>query len=190
MSASRKNGDEALLITALAVLLVGVGLLLRTTGVARGLAPLWPIIVIAVGCFILWLPSLRGRRHPILAGGGIFFVLFGAVALLSSLIGWRFKQSWPLIMAVAGLSCLIAGFIYFGKAKALFIAPAAGFIFLGLLFCLFSFHLVDVSFRHFVITWWPSLLIAGAIVLLIAYGLSRRRSGSLGSDRESDSELK
>ncbi len=176
MSAKPSHRDDILFISALAALLVGLGLLLRTTGVTHGYRSLWPIIVMAAGGVLCWFASLRRSRPAILAGG-LFFILVGCIALIAGIFRWRFVALWPLLMTSAGLAWLIAGLRFFRRMKLSFVVPSMTFIFLGLFFCLFSFKIVGVSFGRFIVSWWPSFLIAGGVVLFIAWGVSRRAYG-------------
>lgn len=184
MSARKNHRDDILFISALAAMLIGLGFLLRTTGLARSYKALWPISILAAGCLLAYFAHLRGKGGAVLLGGGVFFSFSGVVILVGALSGWRIGHVWPLIMASAGLSILLAGLRYFGRIRPSFGAPAIGFIVLGLAFSLFSFHIVGISFRHFIRVWWPCFFILGGIVLFIAYGANRR--GKLGKSEHPD----
>jgi len=174
MSERKQHVDELLFVTALAAILGGLGLLFHTTGLARGLGVLWPLLLIAGGALLLFFSAIKGRSSTSFFAGAFFAAIFGIAWLLSTLLGWSFAQSWPLIMVSAGIAWLVAGFRRSRKPQAGFIVPSSCFILLGTLFCLFSFDVVDMSLGAFVRIWWPSFLILGGIVLFVAYGAARR----------------
>jgi hypothetical protein len=174
MSERKTHGDEYLFVLALAASLVGLGLLLRTTGIARGFRTAWPLAVLAAGGLLLFFSVVRKSRSMVFFAAGIFFAVFGAAFLVASLFGWHFSEAWPLIMVAAGLAWLLSGLRHFRRMKAGYFAPALGFMVLGALFCLFSFDLVGMSFGRFVIVWWPSFLILGGLVLFAVYFITRR----------------
>jgi hypothetical protein len=187
MSGRKQHVDEFLFVTALVAILGGLGLLFHTTGLARGLGVLWPLLLIAGGALLLFFSAIKGRSSTSFFAGAFFATIFGLAWLLSTLLGWSFAQSWPLIMISAGIAWLVAGFRRNRRAKAGYIVPSSSFILLGTLFCLFSFDIVDMSLGAFVRVWWPSFLILGGVVLFIAYGAARKTgqdgvAGSTGAD--------
>lgn len=179
MSSRQSRRDDALVISAIMAILLGIGLLLHTTGIAHGLRPLWPLIVLAAGALLVSVDIMR-RPSPVFLSGGLFFLLAGGVFLAGSLAGWRLRMLWPLLMASVGLDWLIVGLRHYRRLRASFAVPALGFLFLGLFFSLFSFRIVQISLGRFISEWWPSLIIAGGIVLLAVYGASRPRAGRQG----------
>jgi len=174
MSFRSSRADDALFIAAFAAVLVGTGLLLRTTGVARSAFYLWPLIIMAAGAFLLYLVILH-KASNLVFFGGLFFTIGGSIILADGLCGWLFSEDWPFFMVAAGISWLGAGLRVKHGIKAFFAVPAFSFIILGLLFSLFSFGLVGMSFRRFISLWWPSIIILGGAALFAAYGVSRRR---------------
>ena len=188
------RSDEVLFISGLAAVLVGIALLLVTTRAFTGALRAWPLLVIAVGGALLYLALVR-RSSPSFLFGGIAFTLEGAFFLVASLCRLHITRAWPLAMVVGGVAGIVAGLVAWHRPRPSFVVSSLCFIFLGGLFSLFSFGLVRHSFRHFVVTWWPSLLILGGVILFAAYGLrvrgderkSRRdRSGGRPPRRDSD----
>jgi len=188
MRQRRERSDEVLFISALAAVLLGVGLLLYTTGAFTGLARAWPVLVLAVGGVLLYLAILRGASSYIFFGGCLF-ALEGAFALVASLLGLGLREAWPLSMVMAGIAGLVAGARRWGRLRAAYAFPSLGFLFLGAVFSLFSFHLVAMSFGRFVSIWWPSLLIAGGVFLFAAYGLGRRPDPRRRGEADRDGPL-
>jgi hypothetical protein len=177
MNKRRPRSDDVLFISALVVLLLGVALLLYTTGTFEGALRAWPFLVMAVGGALLYMALVRGSSFSFLFVGTAF-VLEGALILASIILGWNLVRAWPLGMAIVGLSGLISGLISKKRLKVAFAVPSFSFVFLGLAFALFSFGWARVGFKSFIVVWWPTLLIAGGIALFVAYGLSHRGSPS------------
>jgi len=177
MSERRQHTDEILFVSALVAILAGLGLLFHTTGLARGLGVLWPLLLIAAGALLLFFSAIKGRSSTSFFAVALFAAIFGMAWLLSTLLGWSFAQSWPLIMISAGLAWLAAGFRRNRRAKAGFVVPSSCFVLLGALFCLFSFDVVGMSLGAFVRVWWPGFLILGGIVLFVAYGAVSKADG-------------
>lgn len=117
--------------------------------------------------------------------GGLLFMLEGAFFLVSMLLGWRIAKSWPLGMAIAGITGFIYGLSAKRKFKISYGVPSIGFTLLGLAFAVFSFGLVKGNFSSFIAVWWPTLLIAGGISLFVVFGLTRRASAQRAENPES-----
>ncbi len=173
MNQRRHRTDHVLFISALAILLLGVAFLLYTTRTFIGVPRFWPIMVIVAGGILFYFALVRGASLYILSGG-IFFVLEGAFFLSAVLLDWEIAKAWPVGMTIAGITGLVSGIVAKKKLKPLFAVPSIGFAILGLIFSAFSFGLTRVSFKSFIMVWWPTLLIIGGISLFVAYGLSRR----------------
>lgn len=171
-----RSSDDVLFISALAVVLAGLGLLLRTTGVASSMFYLWPLILSAAGGCIVYLAVVRNMGSaPFFFGA--FLAGLGVFLLARGLAGWPLRAAWPLVMPVIGLALAATGYRDKGRAKASYLIPALGFAGLGFLFSLFSFDIIGISLGRFIRIWWPLLVIAGGGALFAAYGYSRRRSG-------------
>jgi hypothetical protein len=175
MKPSRPPSDDVLFISALAALLLGIGLLLYTTRLFVGIAGAWPVLVMAVGGILLYFALVRSASIIILFGG-LLFACEGALFLVWTLAGWKLNQAWPLIMVMAGLAGIGTGFIREQGRKVVFFAPSFGFLGLGLFFALFSFEWITLDFSDFIAAWWPTVFIIGGVCLFIAYGFARQKA--------------
>lgn len=189
MKSRRPSSDDVLFISALAAVLMGVGLLLRTTRPLEGGIGAWPVLVMAAGGGLLYLALVRNASIYILFGG-MLFALEGAFFQAMLLASWPLSQSWPLVMAVAGAAGVATGFVRKQGRKAPYLVPSLGFLGLGLFFALFSFKWIRADFSDFIAAWWPTVFIVGGICLFVAYGLARRRTrrASAGSCRRTGGE--
>jgi hypothetical protein len=175
MKRSRPRSDDVLFISALAALLLGIGLLLYTTRSFGGISGAWPVLVIAAGGILLYFALVRAASVIILFGG-LLFAGEGALFIVWSLVGWRLSQAWPLVMVIAGAAGTATGLIRPQGRKAAYFVPSFGFLGLGLFFALFSFKWIPVDFSDFIAAWWPTVFIVGGICLFIAYGLARQKA--------------
>lgn len=172
MKRRRSRSEDILFISALAAVLAGIGLLLYTTAAVPVGDRLWPIVVMAVGGLLGYFALVCGGSDYFFFGG-ILFVLTGMLSIISHLVGWTLREVWPLVMVASGSTGLLTGFRRWKRMRPGFMTISLCFLFLGLVFSLFSFRFIDISFRHFVVIWWPSLLVAGGIVLFAIYGYTR-----------------
>jgi hypothetical protein len=179
MRQRRARSNDALFISALAAVLVGIALLLYTTRAFSGAIRAWPLLVMAVGGVLLYFAIVR-RSSPAFLFGGIAFVLEGSFFLLEALLRLSIRAAWPLAMVVGGVAGLVAGIAAWHRLRASFVVPSICFIVLGAGFALFSFGIVRQRLGHFIAAWWPSFIILGGASLFAAYGLSGRRAAGSG----------
>jgi len=175
MKRRRPRSDDVLFISALAAVLLGIGLLLYTTRILEGASGAWPVLVMAAGGALLYFALVR-RASIYILFGGMLFALEGAFFQTASLAGWRFAQIWPLVMATAGAAGLVTGLLRSQGLRASYLVPSLGFLGLGAFFALFSFKWIKVDFSEFIAAWWPTAFIVGGVCLFVAYGVSRRRT--------------
>lgn len=173
MASSRDLKDDALFLGATLAILVGIGLLLETTGTLH--LPGWglPVFVLAAAGISLWLCVVRGRS-AIFLGAGVALALSGFV-LLGTALGQGIAHTWPLIMASIGVGLFSYGARRYRGMRISFVVPSLVIICLGLFFALFSFHVLTVSLAVFVSMWWPVLFIIGGISMFLAWSLRSRR---------------
>ena len=196
MRQRRSKSDDVLFISALAAVLIGIILLLVTTHAFSGAFMIWPVLVMAAGGALLY-PALVRHASPAFLFGGISFVLEGAFFLVVAISSLEMRRAWPIVIVIAGISGMAAGYLAWRRPRPSYLVPSLSFLFLGLVFSLFSFHIVDMSLRDFIVSWWPSILILGGILLFAAYGLkdrggefmarrrgSRKRPPQRGQNRE------
>ncbi|NLJ46332.1 MAG: hypothetical protein GX430_07205 [Treponema sp.] len=175
MSGSRPRPPKDITFAlAIALVLVGTALLLLTTGALPGPSRLWPMGVAAVGCVILYLGATRSLPSAWIFVGSAF-VLSAALLIVRGFMEWPLSRYWPLFMVVLGCSNLVSGWIRYKRRRAAYLVPSIAFMILGVFFSLFSFDVIQFSFRRFFSEWWPVFLIAAGLVLLFLYFYNRIR---------------
>jgi hypothetical protein len=165
-----------LLIMGVLLLLVGTVLLLVTTRTASVLELLWPASIIACGVIYLFLIIKRSLRPQYLFVAtflilcGLFFLIYN-IALTHIGLG----RLWPIFVGFIGISLLPPGIKAFRRLRAAYSIPAFAFIILSTIFFLFSFRVFKMTFREFIIGWWPLLLVLAGLVLVGFYVINRVR---------------
>ncbi len=123
---------------------------------------------------------------------GFFSLVIGIVVMVSGAGSplFTFKQLWPVLVIGFGICFFSAGLISRRKFYAFFTIPSVILILLGIVFLLFSFDIITVSFTQFAARWWPVLLIIAGLALVIVF--YRRQHFAAVSDfhfEEEDEQL-
>ena len=98
-----------------------------------------------------------------------FFIQLGFFLLLIILqtIPYPLSKVWPAISVLAGTALIPAARFRGNSNLVRFIVPSIGFAFLGVILLIFSLDLVSFSFKQFILTAWPLLLLFSGIILLL-----------------------
>jgi hypothetical protein len=159
-----KNGrvrvPHKLLLGGVFFFLVGIGLLLVTTGLLPRYEDLWPIPLTLLGMLFIYLVRVNSAPPGYIVPG-ILFALGGLLLTVRSLLMpyLTLDRIWPLFMTIAGFSLAVYGRAYTGSFRIKILVPAVVMIVLSLLFLPFSFDLIRERFASVVTVWWPLLFI-------------------------------
>jgi hypothetical protein len=104
----------------------------------------------------------------------------GSFLFLSAMkiIPFSLKEGWPLLSVFAGLALLPAGWRHYRSIRYRYLIPAAGFVALGCILLVFSFRVAPFSFKRFIITWWPLVLVVAGILLVLLSLVSKAKTGN------------
>jgi hypothetical protein len=164
-----------LLVAGVAVVVAGGVLLLWNLDYLPQPGRLWPVPVIIVGLFFLYMawPQRRSDRWIIpgmvLTLGGVVFLLVNTVLSEQSL-----ARIWPAFMVVTGVSLVPYGFRKKGSARTAIVVPGIFIFSLALLFFPFSLRHEGGGFAAFVQHWWPLILVIIGLALIISFFSTRR----------------
>ncbi len=157
---------------AVVSLVAGAGLLFITTDRVRGALIIWPVLFTIVGSLSAYFAIVARWKAKF-----IFLLLMLACSALirfaAVVIGMYSVDYWPLYVIAAGVCYLPANNIRYGKIKPGSIVISVSFVLLGLFFSIFSFGFSSMSFKTFIMRWWPALFIASGFVLLIIWFIQR-----------------
>jgi hypothetical protein len=163
------------LVWSIFFILLGFILLLWTLGAVPGLASLWPIIPLLAGLGFLYAGLLRGRSESyvlvgmLLALGGLFVLVSNTVLNAVTL-----ERTWPVFMAIVGVSFLVYAVRAEGESRLTVSVPAIALIVLAAGFLPFSLNLVEADFERVVTTWWPVLFVLFGVILGVVHIVKRR----------------
>jgi uncharacterized membrane protein HdeD (DUF308 family) len=99
-----------------------------------------------------------------LALAGLFVLLSNTVLTAVALV-----RTWPVFMAIAGVSLFVYARRAAGESRLTLSVPAVALVVLAAIFLPFSLDLLDVSFESVVAAWWPVLFVLFGVVLLIVH---------------------
>ena len=157
-------------VWSMVFVLLGLVLLLWTLGAVPGLSSLWPLVPLVAGVAFVYWGMFRSESESyilvgmILALGGLFFLLSNTVLTAVTL-----QRTWPIFMAIVGVSLLVHALRSTGESRLSLTVPAIGLMVLAGVFLPFSLDVVRADFENVVATWWPLLLIVFGIVLLVVH---------------------
>jgi len=177
--AARPRVPHKLLIVGVFTVLFGLILTLRTTNSLPSIGSLWPVPLILLGLFLLYMAFFKDGPSSYVFMG-IFFTLAGTLFLVIHALFTRvdLMHYWPFFLTFAGISLLAYGLRKHGRAQLNLVMPALAIVLLSFVFLPFSLGLIKISFRDFVMTWWPSLIVVLGIALIAADLLRKSREAS------------
>ncbi len=158
-------------------MVLGVAILMGTIAGASHRAVLPASLSIIAG-FLFAALAVRLDRNPRYIFVSAFFIQTGLLLLFVALdtIAAPLSRLWPFISVFAGFALLPAGWFRYFRPRSVFIVPSIAFVVLGAVLLFFSFRLVPFSFKSFVLTWWPQLLVLSGVILVLI-SLSSRKDG-------------
>lgn len=91
--------------------------------------------------------------------------------LTAHAVPFTFKQCWPLIVIVFGITLLPVGRIRYKKFRLAYVFPSAALTILGVFFLLFTFKIIKEPMRVFFGKFLPFFLILSGTFLIVLYFL-------------------
>jgi hypothetical protein len=176
-TATRQIIAHVVFITGILLLLLGSAFLLGTMEGASNRSVLIAFLFVIVGalCAVL---AIKLNKRSLYLFFAAFLMLVGFFLFLVALkiIPVSVAECWPLLSVFAGLALLPAGWRRYGRIKPSYVAPALAFIILGCILMIFSFDVVPFSFKHFMLRWWPLLVVLTGLILVLLSLASKNRT--------------
>lgn len=164
------------IVVGVFLLLLGLLLLLWTAGRLDQPANLWPLGLLLSGLILLYFRVFR-RGPDSYVFLGIALLLSGLLLLITRLIvPLELTEIWPFFMTICGFSLLAYGLRKRGYTRLSLTVPGVATLLLSFLFLPFSLGIVTRPFADVVATWWPLILVALGIALVVMH-LVRENSG-------------
>ncbi len=120
---------------------------------------------------------------------GLSTLVFGVLSLLMdySIINLTFKELWPIQVIGCGIALIPSGLYTQKRIRSIYLFPALALIVLGIMFLLFSVHVIKVPFTVFIATWWPVAIIAIGAVLVSLFWVQKSQHSRIIPYMEDDS---
>ena len=179
MNKFRHVAAHIVFITGLLLMILGIAFLLGTMAGISRLSVFVSFLFVIIGalCAIF---AIKLNKRTVYLFFASFFILIGSFLFLSTLqiIPFSLAQGWPLLSVFAGLALLPAGWRHYRTVSYRYLIPSLAFVALGCFLLIFSFKVAPFSFKRFIITWWPLLLVVTGIILVLLSLSSRGKSGN------------
>ena len=146
-------------------------------------------LLVLAGAFSAALATKLNKRAIYLFFAS-FFLMAGIFIFLSAfgVIPLPFSKAWPLLSVFSGLALLPVGWRRHGGFSTRYFVSSCAFVILGCVLLVFSLDMVPFSFKHFILAWWPLLILLGGLTLvLISLGV-KANQGSLPRDGSTRSD--
>ncbi len=169
-------------------ILLGIVLLLLSNAKSSDVQiPLLTFLLLTTGAVSLFFSiAITQRAFFLYLGLNMCFFGLLSLSLAFNVFDLTFYKIWPLGMIFGGVSLVPSGYFRYRKMHTAYIFPSVVLILLGLLFCLFSFDILKVSFSRFVACWWPAALIILGTVLVAVFIIQKKNQTSFPYIREDE----
>ena len=166
------------MILALGIFLITAGFImfnLSPGGADSLFMTAWPVVGMVLGAVFLYftLSFTHNSFHFFLgifcALSGIFFGLVTSGVVPKTLHEW-----WPASVVFASLALLASGFYKAHKLRIAYTFPAVTLLLLGIVFLLFSFRAIPVSFKSFALMFVPFFIIISGVFMVVLFLLQRK----------------
>ena len=166
------------MILALGIFLITAGFImfiLSPGGTDSLFMTAWPVVGMVLGAVFLYftLSFTHNSFHFFLgifcALSGIFFGLVTSGVVPKTLHEW-----WPASVVFASLALLASGFYKAHKLRIAYTFPAVTLLLLGIVFLLFSFRAIPVSFKSFALMFVPFFIIISGVFMVVLFLLQRK----------------
>ena len=167
----QKTSFSLLLGMGIACVLLGFILLVAlSVDVEYSFSAFRHLIWSALGGVFLFVAIVKLQKKSLLCAG-LFLLMTGILFFLieTKFIPYSLDALWPVIVIFGGISLFVSGvFVYKGIKTSQFI-PSLSLILLGVFCLLFSLDVIDEPFLRLASRWWPIVLIAAGICLIVLF---------------------
>ena len=178
--------------------MLALGLILFLVGVVMAFLP--PLMEIesyhfALNCALVLITAALVYVSILVQNAVVFYIFTNlcllslAFLLLNAHFGiLRFKQYWPIVVMVFGVTLLPVGRFHYKKFRTAYVIPSTALTVLGLFFLLFTFKIIKVSMREFFASFMPVILTAAGISLIVLYYVRLKAKDKFPVIQEDDSD--
>ena len=167
----QKTSFSLLLGMGIACVLLGFILLVAlSVDVEYSFSAFRHLIWSALGGVFLFVAIVKLQKKSLLCAG-LFLLMTGILFFLieTKFSPYSLDALWPVVVIFGGISLFVSGvFVYKGIKTSQFI-PSLSLILLGVFCLLFSLDVIDEPFLRLASRWWPIVLIAAGICLIVLF---------------------
>jgi len=174
---AKKITANIVFFAGLLFMILGITFLLGSLENASKISVFLAFLLLVAGSFCAaWAIRLNKRSSYLFFASfflmaGIFFFFFAL-----GIIPLPLSKLWPLLSVFSGLALLPVGWRRNGGIRLRYLVSSCAFVILGFALLVFSLKLIPFSFKSFIQTWWPVMLLLGGLTLvLISLSAKRER---------------
>lgn len=177
--ALNKRSLNLLLATGLFCIAGGIFLLLcMAAGESLTTPILVPILTLAAGVFMIFYAFTRYKTvWTVFFGYFLTASCFFIMICSSDITDHSMSQLWPVLAIICGITFFAAGLTAHRKITLSNFIFSLYMVLMGVLFLLFSMDIIKVPFSTFASRWWPLLLIAFGLLLVLVF-IYKQNGGS------------
>lgn len=146
----------------------------------------FPVFLLIVGITVAILTLNTKSAYQLFIGGFLAFAGLMSLLLMKNIVSGNLKQWWPIYAVAGGVILFGAGFYKYRKLDFGYVIPAIVLEIVGLWLLLFSFKVVTIPFKTFIICFGPLLLVMLCVLLFVVF-LVQKKYGKITA---SDSDIK
>lgn len=151
-------------------ILIGINfMILFPSKKIEGFIPVLFFILMIFSSITSYIAILTKKSLLLYFGMNLFVYSVGALIIKTSSLEFSIIKLWPIMMISFGLTLIPCEHFKLKKLKVFYVVPSIGLTFLGLVFLLFAYDIITISFFEFVSLYWPVLLVLAGIVLISLY---------------------
>ena len=179
-------------------ILLALGLFLFLAGIVMAFLPSMEQLQtyhFALNCAIVLITAALVYVSILSQNAAVFYVSVNCCLLslgllfLNARLGVvQFKQYWPIVVIVFGITLLPVGRFHYKKFRTLYVIPSAALTILGAFFFLFTFKIIKMKMGVFFSYFMPFILIAGGISLIAMYYVRLKAMEKFPAIQEDDDE--
>ena len=162
--------QNILLAAGLLLVLAGIFLFVKAFASATKVFAIRPVVFLCAGAVFIFL-ALAFTKNSIFVYLGTTSVLFGIISILTDtgITSLSMKELWPAFVIACGVSLFPAGFYKMKRVRTVYLFPSITLVALGVLFLMFSLHIIKMAFSHFIAFTWPVFIMLFGIFLVVIF---------------------